>query len=176
MLFVILLLIVCSNNSYAQKWEYPVIKGYGPAQPLPKAAVQPDKSIKYKVLFDVTVGLKKPDVMNPGLEHLARFINVMASAGVMPKDMEMVAIIHGNATSLVLDNQMFKKKFNTDNPKLQLITDLKNAGVKLYVCGQALADFKYNHLWVNHDITIALSALVVIPTYELRGYAYIPFF
>jgi intracellular sulfur oxidation DsrE/DsrF family protein len=169
------LILGLSFNSSVLAWEYPIIKGYGPVQPLPNAAVQPDKSIKYRVLFDVIVGSKKPNDVNPGLEHVARFLNVMASAGMMPKNMEIIAVIHGHATPLVLDNKMFKQKFNIDNPNLQLLKALKKAGVNLYVCGQALADFKYHHEWVNPEITIALSALTLVTTYELKGYAYVPF-
>ncbi len=174
-LFTMVLILGVSFQINALAWEYPVIKGYGPAQPLPEAAVQPDKSIKYRVLFDVIVGSKTPHTVNPGLEHVARYINVMATAGMMPKSMELVAVVHGDATPSVLDNKIFKKKFDTDNPNLKLIADLKNAGVQLYVCGQALGDFKYKHEWVNPDITIALSALSTVTTYELKGYAYIPF-
>jgi intracellular sulfur oxidation DsrE/DsrF family protein len=174
-LFMTALILGSSFQTDALAWEYPVITGYGPAQPLPDAAVQPDKSIKYKVLFDVIVASKKPPAVNPGLEHVARFINVMATAGMMPKSMELVAVIHGDATPLVLDNKIYKQKFGTNNPNLKLISDLKNAGVKLYVCGQALGDFRYKHDWVNPDIVIALSALSTVTTYELKGYAYVPF-
>jgi intracellular sulfur oxidation DsrE/DsrF family protein len=53
---------------------------------------------------------------------------------------------------------------------------LKKQGVKLFVCGQTLADQGFEHKWVNEQIPIALSALVVVPTYQLKGYAYQPFF
>jgi intracellular sulfur oxidation DsrE/DsrF family protein len=157
-------------------WEYPVIKDYGPVQPLPKAAVQPDKSIKYKVLFDVTQASKRVDQGNPGLGHVARFINVMATAGLMPKEMELVAVVHGGATPAALKNEFFKAKFKKENPNLRLIKDLKEAGVKLYVCGQALADDRFKEEWVNEQIEVALSALVVVPTFQLKGYAYLPLF
>ncbi len=157
-------------------WEYPVIKGYGPVQPLPNAAIQPDKSIKYRVLFDITAKSERIEHPNPGLSHTARFINVMASAGVMPGQMELVAIIHGDTTLYVLKNEIFKEKYKMDNPNLQLIKDLKKAGVQLYVCGQAFSDFNFKPEWLNPDISMALSALVVVPTYHLKGYAYQPFF
>ncbi len=171
MFFVILLLIVCSNNSYAQKWEYPVIKGYGPVHPLPDAAVQPDKSIEYKILFDITIAANSKDKVNPGLDHIARLINVFASAGMMPNKMKLVAVIHGDSAPIVLKNDIFKSKYGVDNPNIKLLTDLKKNGVVLYVCGQALADNNFKHEWVNPNISIALSALTVVPTYQLMGYA-----
>ncbi|MCL5268245.1 MAG: DsrE family protein [Bacteroidetes bacterium] len=170
--FAIVLIASWSNLAHAQaKWEYPVIKGYGPVHPLPDAAIQPDKSLNYKILFDITQAAKEKGKVNPALDHLARLINVFASAGMMPDKMKLVAIIHGPATPVVLNNEEFKSKFGIDNPDIKLINDLKKSGVVFYVCGQALADNSYEHKWVNKGITIALSALTVVPTYQLRGYA-----
>ncbi len=171
-LFAALLVTSFSNFAGAQtKWEYPVIKGYGPVHPLPHAAVQPNKSLHYKILFDITKSAKENNEVNPALAHLARLINVYASAGMMPSQMKLVAVIHGPATPIVLDNSEYKAKFGVDNPNMKLLGELKKNGVVLYVCGQALADMSYNHQWVNKEITIALSALTVVPTYQLEGYA-----
>ena len=171
-MFAILITVSYSNFSNAQtKWEYPVIKGYGPVHPLPNAAVQPDKSLNYKILFDVTKASKDKSKVNPALDHIARLINVYASAGIMPAKMKLVAVIHGPATPVVLNNKIFKSKFGADNPNIKLINELKKNGVTFYVCGQALADNNYKHEWINKDITIALSALTVVPTYQLKGYA-----
>lgn len=169
---VVLLIIICSNFSNAQtKWEFPVIKDYGPVHPLPNAAVQPDKSLQYKILFDVTKAKADHYDVNMALTHIARLINVYATGGIMPNQMKLVAVIHGPATPIVLNNTEYKKKFGKDNPNLGVISELKKNGVIFYVCGQALADNNYNQEWVNKDITIALSALTVVPTYQLRGYA-----
>lgn len=171
-LLAVAVIAICSGLANAQtKWEYPIIKGYGPVHPLPNAAVQPDKSLNYKILFDVTHAAKNNKKVNPALAHIARLINVYASAGVMPGKMKLVAVIHGPATPVVLNNEAFKAKFGIDNPNIKLIDELKKNGVVFYVCGQALADNNYEHKWVNKDITIALSALTVVPTYQLMGYA-----
>jgi intracellular sulfur oxidation DsrE/DsrF family protein len=167
-------LICISSWSFA--WEYPVIKGYGPVDPLPSAAFQPDKSIKYRVLFDITKAAETVDKVNPGLDRVARFLNVMAASNIMPRDMELAAVIHGPAAPSVLKNEIFKKRFKMDNPNEKIIRSLKEAGVKLFVCGQTLADDGFKDKWVNEEIAIAVSALVVVPTYQLKGYAYLPLF
>ncbi len=167
-------LMCVSSLSFA--WEYPVIKGYGPVDPLPGAAFQPDKSLKYKVLFDITKAAESADKVNPGLDRVARFLNVMAASAIMPKDVELAAIIHGPATSIVLKNDIFKKKFKTDNPNERIIKALKEAGVKLYVCGQTLVEDGFKDEWIDERIAIAVSASVVIPTYQLKGHAYLPLF
>lgn len=171
----VFLIVGFSSLASAQsKWEFPVIKGYGPVHPLPHAAVQPNKSLNYKILFDVTHAAKMKTEVNPALDHIARLINVYASAGMMPSQMKLVVIIHGPATPIVLNDAEYKAKFGTDNPNIKLINDLKENGVVFYVCGQALADMSYEHSWVNRDITVALSALTVLPTYQLEGYALMP--
>ena len=168
------ILIFFSNWSFA--WEYPAIKGYGPVEPLPNAAFQPDKLTKYRVLFDITKAAEGMDKVNPGLDRVARFLNVMAASGIVSKDMELVAVIHGPAAPAVLKNEIFKDRFKMDNPNERIIQVLREAGVKLYVCGQTLADNGFEHKWVNEQIAIAVAALVVVPTYQLKGYAYQPFF
>jgi len=167
--------LVCVS-SWSFAWEYPVIKGYGSMDPLPRAAFQPDKSIKYKVLFDITKGAESMDRVNPGLDRVARFLNVMAASDIMPKDVELAAVIHGPATPLVLKNGIFKDKFKVDNPNEKIIKALKEAGVRLYVCGQTLVEDGFKDEWINERIAIAVSASVVIPTYQLKGYAYLPLF
>ena len=173
---IVLAAVLIFVSSWSFAWEYPVIKGYGPMDPLPHAAVQPDQSIKYKVIFEITRVAQSPDKVNPGLDRVARFLNVMAASGIMPKDIELAAVIHGPAAPIILKNEIFKDRFKMDNPNEKIIKDLKEAGVKLYVCGQSLADNGLEHQWVNEQIAIAVSALVVVPTYQLKGYAYQPFF
>ena len=171
---VILLFIGLTMNLNAQNWEYPVIKGYGPAVSLPNAAVQPDKSLQYKILCDVSKPAASNDQVNPGLDHVAQLINVYATAGMMPDQMKLVVIIHSAATPIVLKNDEYKTKYGVDNPNLKLLNELKKNGVVLYVCGQSLAFYGFKQEWINPDITLALSALTVIPTYQLMGYALMP--
>lgn len=173
---VVLTAVLICVSSWSFAWEYPVIKGYGPADPLPSAAFQPDKSIKYRVLFDITKAAETVDKVNPGLDRVARFLNVMAASNIMPRDMELAAVIHGPAAPSVLKSEIFRNRFKKDNPNEKLIMALREAGVKLFVCGQTLADDGFKDKWVNEGIAIAVSALVVVPTYQLKGYAYLPLF
>ncbi|OGP96208.1 MAG: hypothetical protein A2157_18030 [Deltaproteobacteria bacterium RBG_16_47_11] len=163
-------------SSWSYAWEYPIIKGYGPINPLPNADFQADRSTRYRVLFEITRAAETMDKINPGLDRIARFLNVMAASNIMPNDIEVVAVIHGPAAPSVLKNEIFKNRFKMDNPNEKLIKNLKEVGVKLYVCGQSLADKGFKAEWVNEQIAIAVSALVLVPTYQLKGYAYLPLF
>jgi len=173
---VVLAAVLICVSSWSFAWEYPVIKGYGPIVPLPNATFQPDKSIKYRVLFDITKAAESAGKVNPGLDRVARFLNVLAASDIMPKNVDLAAVIHGPATPVVLKNEIFKDKFKTDNPNEKIIMALREAGVRLYVCGQTLIEDGFKDEWVNERIAIAVSASVVVPTYQLKGYAYLPLF
>jgi predicted peroxiredoxin len=168
-------LLGLAGIGFSETHDYPVIKNYGPVQPMPQAAIQPDKNLHYKVVFDIKTGTRKPDELNAGLHHMARFINLMALAGIKPESLEVVGVISGHAGPVILKNDVYRKKFRMDNPNMELIKELKKAGAKLYVCGQWVSDANYQHGWINPEIDITLSALVAVPTLELQGYALIPF-
>lgn len=155
---------------------FPVIQGYGPAYRIPRAAEMPYRKHGIKTLFDVTKAAKSPDKVDPSLDHIARYLNVYALAGVKPKDMHLVAVIHGKATAAALNNQAYDQAMHTrsGNPNVKLLDALRRAGVKLYVCGQALHDFKYHAKDVLPGIQRTLSALVVVTNYQEKHYVYFP--
>lgn len=155
-------------------WQNPAIKDAGAMHPLPNAAFQPDKTAIYKAVFSVThapEGGKDPD---DGLEHVARAVNVFASAGVPLDHLKFVVIIHGAATPIVLDNAHYKKQFGKDNPNLKVIRELKAAGVEVAVCGQAVAGSGYEYSWVDPEVKVALSALSTIVILQHDGYVLMP--
>lgn len=158
-----------------QAWENPVIKAAGRIVSLPDAAVQPDPDIAYKIVFDITKGKANPDKVVPGLHKVARLINVFASAGMSPDKMHLALVMHGPSTEAVLKPSAYKAKHGFANPNQALIDQLTQAGVKLYVCGQALREHHVDHKDVSDKFTVALSALTVLPTYQLKGYAFLPF-
>ncbi|WPL24524.1 DsrE family protein [Thiorhodovibrio frisius] len=47
------------------------------------------------------------------------------------------------ACRAVLKDQAYKARFGSVNPNVELLGKLKDAGVKLYVCGQAIVDSGY---------------------------------
>ena len=171
LMFVVVLPL---SEVYAQ-WNYPVIKGYGAEVYLPNAAVQPDTNIQYKIIFSITKDKKKDDV-NEGLSHLARLINIYAAAGIPPEKMKLVAVMTGSGTYAALNNKAYKDKFGNKNPNTFLLKEHKEKGhVKLFVCGQAITGLWYSESDINPNVKLALSALTVVPTYEMKGYALMPF-
>ncbi|WP_174625137.1 DsrE family protein [Candidatus Methylobacter favarea] len=155
-------------------WQYPAIPAYGKVRSYPNAAARPVPDRDYRVLFDITKAAGTPDKVNPGLDHVARLLNLFALSGVPAESLKIALVIHGPATPIVLADERYRKLHGSDNPNTELIGLLKRAGVTLYICGQALAEKGFDPAGVNPAITLALSALTVLPIYQLDGYALIP--
>lgn len=155
-------------------WQYPVIRGYGKVRPLPEAAVQPNPDREYKVLFSITTAAESPGQLNPGLKRIARLINIFGIAKVPSEKLKIMAVIHGSATPIVLDDQHYRQKFKLDNLNSKLIHELKQAGAIIYVYGQALAHKGCAPSVVNQEVSVALAALTGLSIYQLDGYALIP--
>ena len=152
-------------------WHYPAIKGYGPEHTWPGVVVRPNAHTAYHALFDVTQGKAQSGSVNPGLDHIARTINIFAAAGVPLKHMNFEVIIHGPATPIVLDAAAYRAKFGHPNPNLALIATLRKAGVRLMVCGNALGDMHLNPSEVDPGVHVALSALSTVIILQNKGYA-----
>lgn len=166
--------LAAGGASSPEFWQTPALPGVGKMHPLPKAAYQPQNNETYKVVFSVTKAGSKPDELNPSLDRVARTVNLYASAGVPLNHLKFVAVMYGGATDAALDNEHYRQKYNLDNPNLDLIRKLRNAGVDVAVCGQAAAEHQDQYEWIASDVTLALSALTTITTLEHQGYVLMP--
>lgn len=152
-----------------------VISGYGAITPVEGAAERPDRSLRYRVLFSLTKAAASPDKVNPSLEKVARFLNLLGANGVRPAPGDVVVIIYGPATPIVVDDNVHATKTgNAANPNFALIGALERAGVSVRVCSQALLGNKIDPAQVEHGIEIDVSALTTMATLQLRGWALIP--
>ena len=153
---------------------FPVIQGYGGIQPTDGAAERPDKQVRYRVVFSVTKAAPAPGAVNPTLERMARFINLLGADGVKANRGDLIAIVHGPATALVMDNASYRAKFGVDNPNLELIKRLRQTGAEVHVCSQALAGNKISRQTVSSTVQVDVSALTTLANLQLRGFALIP--
>lgn len=155
-------------------WQTPTINGAGKIHTLPQAAYQPDRNATYKVVFSLSKAGDKPGDVSPSLDHVARAVNLYVSAGVPLDHLKFVAVASGAATPIVLNDAQYKKAYGVANPNLPLIEQLRKAGVDIAVCGQAVAEHKFQYDWVDSHVTLSLSALTTITVLEQQGYALMP--
>lgn len=168
-LITISIAIIFSLNSFAQNGANPIIKNFGTIYEI-ENAINPDAGIEYKIVVDLKTLQRDKESINPGLNNVARMLNLHGLGGVKAENLKVVVAIHGGATDVILNNDAYQKKYELDNPNLQLIDELKEAGVELYVCGQSLLARNYEHDQVNTQIKIGLSMLTVVTTYMHNGY------
>jgi len=152
-------------------WSTPAIQGIGPVHAWPQAVLRPDANTTYKAVFDVTKPAPSNDKMNPGLDHIARAVNVFAAAGIPLSHLQFAVIIHGPATPVALSDKEFQAKFGHPNPNTAVIEALTKAGVQVMVCGNALGDMQFTPEQVNPNIKVALSALSTLIILQDQGYA-----
>ena len=151
-------------------WITPTIVGYGHMHPLDNSAYRPKPDQTYKVVFAISMGVKSPEEVNPSLDRVARAVNLYTQAGVPLKNLKFVAVAYGAATPLVLNDAQYKAAFGVPNPNIPLIKELRDKGIDVAVCGQAVAEHNYAYEWVDPHVTLSLSAITTITTLEHEGY------
>ena len=167
-------LLVLGTNAMAAEGQFPVVRDYGGIHPPPQAQERPDRALHYKVVFSITQAAPQAGKLNPSLEKVARFLNLLGGDGVRVRPGDVVAIVHDKATPLVLNDAAYRAKFGMANPNLELIHRLKDAGAEVHVCSQALAGMKIPLAAVDGSVQIDLAALTTLANLQLRGYALIP--
>ncbi len=164
------LLIFTTFLTAQETSDGPVIEGYGQVFRIddPGLEVDPDKD--YKVVFDITDSPKDPHHLNVSFNTLARFLNMHAQAGVPAERLHVAAVLHGGATDDGLTAQAYRQRHGTDNPNLDLLHQLQQAGVKLYVCGQSLMGQGFQAGQLDPSVKTALSAMTALISLQDEGY------
>jgi intracellular sulfur oxidation DsrE/DsrF family protein len=147
-----------------------MIEWYGAIHELPDAAGQPEKDLDYKIIFAIATPPGRPGSTSPGLFHIARTLNLFEWAGVPRDHIHLAASVYGDATPLALSNNAFERRFNRPNPDSDLVTELVDHGVPVLVCGQSFLNAGFRLDELHPAVTLTLSALTVLPTYQLKGY------
>jgi intracellular sulfur oxidation DsrE/DsrF family protein len=159
-------------DAASTSWVYPVIQGFGKVHPRADVAVQPDPNADYKVIVDVVHGSDEPSKVFHSLERLARTVNLLGFGKVPADHVHIVAVLDGEVAFAAGTNAMYRKHFKVDNPNLAILHALKQSGVELLVCSQAMAEMGLKDSDIGPDITISLSALSDFVIYGHRGYSY----
>ena len=166
-----------SGMSYCQYGDavFPVIKGYGGIYNIPFATINAEPDLKYKVAIEVKMGSTDPAEINPALNNIARLMNLHVLGGAKEENLEVVAIVHGLATTSVITDEAYKKRFEVSNPNTNLINRLKSAGVKIILCGQSMRARNVDQDELADGVEVAISMLTAFTTYQLNGFAALQF-
>jgi intracellular sulfur oxidation DsrE/DsrF family protein len=152
---------------------YPIIADQGGVVPRPTAVHQPRAGAK--VVFDVTANAAATEV-NRGLDRAARLLNLYGAAELRSSDVQIMIVLHGEATKTVLSDAAYQRRFETPrNPNLPLLRQLQQHGVEVLVCGQALNYKGIGDQEMADGIPVAAAAMTTVINKQMDGWAYLPF-
>lgn len=145
---------------------------YGNVFPTTGAQQRPDPRLRYRVVFSITKAASDPAKVNPSLEKVARYLNILAADGVHARNGDIVAVVHGAAVPAILGANAYATKFGgARNPNLDLIDRLRKAGVVVSVCDQALQGQGFEPGQVAGNVRVDVSAMTTLTTLQLKGWA-----
>jgi len=153
----------------------PVIDAHGEVYAVPRAVKTGDPAEGLSAVFDVKVGSEDPQDLNIRIETVARYLNMHARAGYPRDRTRATLVLHGTAARDALSNAGYRKRFDTDNPNLALLAELRKAGVEIYLCGQSAAYRGFDRKELAPSVEMALSAMTVLVQRQSKGYALIAF-
>jgi intracellular sulfur oxidation DsrE/DsrF family protein len=171
----LLLMAVLAAAAEWAKPVSPVIPEASGYVAIPGAAVMPDKGRTYKAVYDATRAAGKPGEILPALDMAGSELNLFGATGVPADHVRFVVVFHGAALDALLDDAHYRAKHGVPNPNLRVMSEMRKAGVELFVCGQNLAFENIDPATLTKDVRVASDALVVLMTYQQDGYALLSF-
>ena len=149
--------------------QYPLIKNSEWSLALPVSGVTDriDPAMKYKLLFAMEVWGRdsaSKTKINEGLAEIGRIINLHIAAGVPKENLELAIVIHGAPMNVYLKNEVYQKKFKTNNPNLDILKQFIDIKTNLIACGQAEIYFNMPASDMIPEVKTAYSAKVAFST------------
>ena len=149
----------------------PAIDGYGPTYPIDDRDVPIEKDTVYRAVFDAAAYSDDLTSLNTRLVSVARFLNMHVRNGTPLENMDVAVVVHGAALKTVFNDEAYRSKYGADNPNLELVTKLHDAGVEFYVCGQSMAFGGFTKSELADPAKLAISAMTMLTQLQNQGYA-----
>jgi intracellular sulfur oxidation DsrE/DsrF family protein len=165
--------LALATGALAQAPVFPRIEHYGEAYPIPESVDNPDPTLKYHVVVDIKTN-DKPEEANQPLLRVARLLNLLEMSKVPRENVKIVCVVHHAAAFIAMDDRRYEEKYKVPNPNSPIFAELAQAGVQLLVCGQSLRAREIDAKKLHETVKPALSAITVVTTYQLKGYALLP--
>ncbi|MBK6486700.1 MAG: DsrE family protein [Gemmatimonadetes bacterium] len=163
-------LLIVPATTTAQTGEA-LIKKLGASNPVSNPGFPADPTAEYKIAWNVTAGPKEPGELVDGFRRPANFLFMSDAEGLSRARVHLAIIVYGAATQSLLRNVAYKAATGKDNGSLPLLEALHEAGVKIIVCGQAIAGRKISRDELLPFVQVATSATMARATLHAQGYA-----
>ena len=163
----LLILAACTTVAFADDRTFtmgPVFTDYGPVANIDVTTpIPPGTAFKHS--FDVSTPAATGDP-NSTLVSVARFINMLARAGMPAGNIRVAVVVHGKAVKEMADEQ---------SASARLIAELTDQGVRIIVCGQSAAYYDVATDDLLPGVEMALSAMTAHAVLQQQGYTLNPF-
>jgi intracellular sulfur oxidation DsrE/DsrF family protein len=153
----------------------PVIEDYGAVYDVEGAVRIADPSEGLRAVFDVAEAPDDVDELNERIDTVARYLNLHARNGFDRANTRAAVVLHGSAARSALGDAAHRARFGSPNPDLELLRSLREAGVRIYVCGQTAARNGFERDELDSSVELALSAMTVLIQLHDEGYVLIRF-
>jgi intracellular sulfur oxidation DsrE/DsrF family protein len=142
----------------------PAIEDFGPVAEVDATlAIPGDAAFRHS--FDVAKPAEDGE-LNRSLVSAARFINMLARAGVDAENVEVALVVHGGAVADVSGD---------DSGSADLVATLIEHGVRIIVCGQSAAYYDVKTEDLLPGVEMAVSAMTTHALLQQEGYTLNPF-
>ena len=101
---------------------------------------------------------------------LAQMKKVLPELGVPREKMHLAVVVHGSALQSMTHDAAYQELNGMDNPTLELVERLGEAGVQLYVCGQSMAFRGWDKGMLASPVKLAPSAMTMMHLLQSQGY------
>jgi len=174
-LVLVSIFVFCSGNLLAAEPTMgPLVKGYGPTFPMQEGDVPLRDDFVYKVVFEVTEYKGDTTTVNNELVVVSRFLNMHSRHGVPKENLDVAVVVHGETLKSMLVDEAYAKRYGSNNPSLDLIMKLEEAGVRFYICGQSMGFRKFDREELASPAEVGLSAMTMLVYLQSDGYSFLP--
>lgn len=168
MKFLIALFLLLPTFCFAQRYQYPSVQGYGAVVNYDGVSLPSEGA---KIVIDMTQAIPTGQGHSQSMDRVARLINLYGLGGVSPGQLEIVVVVHSAAYETILSNDAYRKRFRKDNPNLDALNTLTEAGVKFMVCGQSMHARKVALEEINPNVKLAISAITTLVEHQQQGFS-----
>jgi intracellular sulfur oxidation DsrE/DsrF family protein len=176
MRYCLILIFVLTKTIVLAQRTFPEISDFGGVYPIPEAEILVNPDQKYKIVCDLKQASNdQAKEINSGYESVARLINLYGLSGVKKENLDIVVVIHFEASPTILSDNSFQFLYKNPNPNTKIINKLAENGVRFYICGQSLRVRKLVDLEKNKNIKVAHGALLALAHFQSLNYTLIKF-
>jgi len=171
---ILILVLTFIPLAAAEPQKGPVIDVYGPTLLVEDKDVPLTDGFKYRAVFDLADYRGDNTSLNADLVSVARYLNMHARNGVPVENMTIAAVLHGAALKNALSHKAYASRYGSENPNLDLLMKLHQAGVAFYACGQSMGFSGISKSELTSQVKVALSAMTMMTVLQSDGYALMP--